>query len=541
MKKALLLGIALSGSLTLFFCSGSRPPSISPDEKAAFTEAFHRAGHLFEAGHYAGLRQACCDYRKLLDVPEFRKQAGSGFIKTALLLTLREKELGIIRHDFFQEAAALAKGPPAFEALFPYLEIVEHIPDETKGIVGEIAPENPAGDSEDDLDRFFDWVNNRIPVLNEWLKARAASTDFDAYLYISFRSAFSSHFDNDPEPFDAGRFFDIFPESPLLGYLSFISGPIDGKGLRTWLESRPGYTEAHFYLGELELQSGRVLSAERHYLKAFEVFPESTSLAISLSKVYFHSEELERSLEYDDRALDLAPTYRDALLGKAMCLAYLERYEPSLAVLDTMLRLDKYYLGETHYWSAWNFNETDRLDEARAHIDKARHYLIGHSEVSTLDGIISYKQALLDDAELDLLESLRLQPDDCDAAYWLGKVYADKSNWRYSGVYFEKGAECKASQQAAFEARILEIEESDMTPARKNALIQKKKLQILQIRNTRATCQYNAAASFFNSKAYEKALALAEQAATHPNFRQSAAQLIQGIKDRKIYDIKESR
>jgi len=402
--------------MILSFCTGPKTPEVTPGQETAFVEGRLQAARLYASGRYTGLREACTVLRPLLDIPAFRVQAGAMFIKSALLLTVREKELGIIRHDAFHEADALVKRETAFSAYASYLEIVEHLPDKTKGVIAPL-PSGSETSQNDAMDAQLDWIHNRLPVLHEWLRARAASTDFDAYLYLSLHSAFAAISEDIADEEDRKRFLDIFPDSNLMGF-KMLTGLIpDQDGLQKWLAEHPEFYEAHFYLGELALSSGLMLSAERHYLQAFEKIPDSTSLAISLSKVYFHSEELEKSLAYDVKALELAPTYRDALLGQAMCLAYLGRHPESLAVLNKMLELGKYYIGETWYWTAWNHNELESMPEARDSIDKARHYLIGHNDVSTLDGIISYKQQRFDDAEQDFLEALRLQPHDCKGVH----------------------------------------------------------------------------------------------------------------------------
>ena len=57
-----------------------------------------------------------------------------------------------------------------------------------------------------------------------------------------------------------------------------------------------------------------------------------------------------------------------------------------------------------------------------------------------------------------------------------------------------------------------------MSPERKARLVAKKRVQILSVQATKATCQYNGAAGYHNAGSFERALELARQAAAHPAF-----------------------
>ena len=80
--------------------------------------------------------------------------------------------------------------------------------------------------------------------------------------------------------------------------------------------------------------------------------------------------------------------------------------------------------------------------------------------------------------------------------------------------------------------KIEEIEASDMPQERKNRMVVKKRVQILSLQATKATCQYNGAAGFHNAGSFGRALDLARLAAAHPSFAEKAAELIKLIQDR---------
>ena len=144
------------------------------------------------------------------------------------------------------------------------------------------------------------------------------------------------------------------------------------------------FHEINYYLGDMALEEGNLLTAEKFYHTALEGIPEFPSALISLAKIAFQMEELESCLEYNERALALIPDYRDAILGKGLCLGYLGRNEEAIEVLRRILELGFHYVGEAHYWTAWNLNELGRLDEAARSIEAAKTFLIGQSDVFTL-------------------------------------------------------------------------------------------------------------------------------------------------------------
>ncbi len=509
--------------LTLAFvhCAGTPQPEVSPQELAQYNLRLKEADSLMTSFNYVKMKQAFAIYGELLPFPAFQRKTGERFLQAAVVLALREREIGIMDSDVLQQAGALIARAPNLQGFQKYLDILEHIPVDTKGVTG--------GDAQDDedMDEYFEWVKGNVDPINMDLKKSSTSSDILAYLYISFHSMYAYRF---PEQDDMTALGDLYPVSPLIRFKLSIYPTLDDRGLKGILDADPEFYEADLFLGAVEMQAGNVLSAEKRYLNTYEHIPQSTSAVISLANVCFHLEEFDQCLEYNEKALKLAPRYRDAILGKAMCLGYLGRHEEALSELQKMLELGRYYIGESCYWMAWTLNELGSLDEAQAYVEKSKNYLIGHYEVMLLAGLVAYQQGRLEDAERDLNETLELNKHECEAAFYLGKIHADRGEWSDSGILFERSAICNTQIEAALKARIREIEEAPMSEARKQKLILKKKTQLLQTTRTRATAYYNAAAGFFNAKMHDKALKMAEEAAKHPVTRERAQELIETIK-----------
>jgi len=510
----LIAALAASAACAAATRPAAKPAAPAVDWKARLAEA----DALAHRGHYTALREALRIYREALAVPGERSAVAERCLRAAIALELRRKDLGI-----FTEGPGPEVDDPALARYQPWLELVAGLPHKIKGSPGI---DRTAGRT---LDEQLDWIAGRIPDIDRDLEGPARTDDLAAALRLTLRREFFFKFQ---DKLDRAALRDLHAGSPLLAFQAAVCPAFEAEELGALLRSDAGFAEVHYYLGDEALMAGMLLTAERHYLTVFEKIPESLSVLISLAKVAFQMEETETCLEWNEKALAFLPTYRDALLGKGLALGYLGRSEEALTVLGRLLELGTYYMGEGHYWTAWNLNELGRLEEARRSIDAARVFLVGVSDVAGLSGVIAYWQGRLDDAEKDLREALDLDPAASDAAYHLGRLYADRKDWLNSAVYFAGAAMTLEEKEKGLEKKIGEIEASEMAPERRARLVVKKRVQILSVQATKATCQYNGAAGYHNAGKSERALDLARQAAAHPAFADKAAELIKIILDR---------
>jgi tetratricopeptide (TPR) repeat protein len=286
------------------------------------------------------------------------------------------------------------------------------------------------------------------------------------------------------------------------------------------------FFEAFFFIGQNALQRGMLVTAEKNFLNAYREIPESCSLVISLASIYFAFEELKTSLEFYEKTLAMAPAHRDALLGKAMCLSYLGRHQEAIAVCNHIISLGKYYLGESHYWLAWNLNELEDWDTAWEKIEKAKYYLSGHADVSYLAGLIAFHRNQLDVAEKNLLEAHKQDDSNGDPAYYLGKIKNIQQDWLNAGAYFESASRRYGIREQMIQKRIDEIKDSSFSEERKKKHLARKTNQLRKIQITKATSWYNAAAGFYNAGYPDKARQLAEKASSHRALKEKAQELL---------------
>ncbi len=525
MIKNILLVLALT-ALIVFgqTCTGKKIAEINPQQMSQFNFEVKKADDYFKKGSYLSLKKAFDIYERFISTPAFRVKIQAKYVKSALLIVFRQNELQIKDQTYLDKAQELADNTPALAGFLPYLKAVGIMRRYHKGL----ANSNTNDDSE--LDLYIDWINDNINILNENAKKNAAYNTFFAYLYTVLNENFRYRM---KDKANLSTLLKKYSGSAIMQYKMSIFPKLDQKGLEALLISVPDFYEAYHYLGRIELQRGRLLKAEANYLKMSAWIPESLSNLLALTKVYFSLEEFDRCLQFNQKVLDIDPTYRDALLGKAISLSFLGRHEEAISVCHNLIQLGKYNMGEAYYWLAWNENELKNIDAAQENCEKAKKYLIGHYEVLFLSGVIAYEKADFKRAEKEFKAVLKLNPAYCEAAFYLGNIYAQNEDWERSGSLFESSAQCSLSRESAIRAKIKEIEESSLTKERKTRHLRKKKLQLVTIRLSRATALYNAAAGYFHTDKKAKALALAQKAAQHPNFREKAEQLVQQIKHRK--------
>ncbi len=526
MKRTGIPVLLLLSALGSTFCAGPNAVPVPPvpevreiDWNGLVGEADSLAGR----GHYAALLRAFELYGEVMKEPTRRGDVSEKYLKTAMALSLREKDLGIPRDETLLELDSFVARDPSLAPYASLVELLSYLPVDIKGSAGDNLPKGHT------LEDQIAWITDRALPLDEDLEKRAKSDDVAACLRLALRKTFFFKF---PERLDPGLYADIHPDSRLVAFRAALSPNPDEDRLNALLGADREFFEAHYFLGELNMSGGKLLTAEKHYASALEGIPEFPSVLISLAKIAFQMEELQPCLEYNERALELVPTYRDALLGRALCLGYLGRNAEAIDTLGKILELGFRYIGEAHYWTAWNFREQGRLEDGRRSIDAAKTFLVNQPDVLLLSGMIAYGQGRLEEAERELLRTLTLSPDEADAAYHLGRIYADTNRWADSGAYFSGAAGIYGQRELALEKKIQEVEASELAPDRKARLIGKKRHQIQTAQATKATCQFNAAAGYHNAGNFAIALEMAELARTHPSFAELAADLIKMIKDR---------
>jgi|Deesub1362B_J571_1020462.scaffolds.fasta_scaffold00006_194 tetratricopeptide (TPR) repeat protein len=500
-----LILILLFGWFTA--CAPGR--KLTPDELEGIKKWPKEAAVFFYQGDYFSLQQAYTRWKKLLSLGYQQPPVPQRFVETIFLLTLREKELAIPHHNFLPEAETFLTRNPSLKKYASLLQLIKKLPLRLQGYTDEIR-----------------WVSVD-PKTKSQLAEKALTSSWWAYLYLHLFPFSREHKELHT------RIAKTFARSPLIQYKLIISSPLKTNELTKFLEENPSFKEILYFLGEQYLNESKLALAEKQLQQARAIFPDSLNILILLSKINFRLEEFDECLKLNELAIALKSDFRDALLGKVMCLTYLDRSEEAIATAQKLLDLGFYYLGEAHYWMARNYHELKKLAEAWQHIEDAKRYLIGWNEIHALAGTIALDQNNLEEAEKNFKEALRLKETDCHSAFSLAKVYSFWQNWSASADYYQRAAFCFGQNQKVTLREINEIQSSNLDEARKERFIRKKKLRLARLRQLEATAYFNAAAGYFNSNHYQEALQMADKALSHPQLQEKAAELIKKIKEKK--------
>ena len=502
--------------LTLFLAACAPPRKVVTVEITEETIRVQDAASIVRKGHYLAFKRAVGLYAGLYARPTLRPRIASSYLEACLLLALREKEIGIDNPATIASAERLIRENPILAGLTAYVTLVSAIPPRTRGVMRDI-----------DTSRWNKAGADALKAAEGTVRKNAAADEFSAAVLDAWSCSFGRYSEKWRDPAEDLK---VFPASLLVKYEVAICGEGRPDLLAGILAQEPGFVEAHFHLGEVALKEGRLLNAETHLLKAYEAIPESPQTRILLAGIYFATEEFDQSLHFYDLTLEASPEYRDALLGKAICLSYLGRHEESMVVLDRMLELGYWLLGEAHYWLAWNLHELKRDPEALQHADEAKGRLPTNSEVFGLAGTIALDMGGLDKAETNFQESLKYDPVNFESLFGLGTVAGRKERWEESAAYYEKAGLAGESAQSALRAKIEEIKGSALSEERKARLIRRREAQLERLRLSSATAYYDAAAAFLNAGLKDRAAVAAGKAASHPALKQKAEELLRSVK-----------
>lgn len=504
------LAFAAAALLTLASCA-ARSGRVVEARLAEDDVLTARAESEAARASYPGFKKAVEIYGRLYAKKSLRPRVAGRYLEACLLLALREKSLGLRGAGAVDTAQTLLEENPALASLEPYFLVVASIPPRTKGVIQDVET------------KFWDFEQaKKLTAALEELRRRAQRQAFAALVVISGSCNFKDRA-------AAQELQALYPDSLLIRYQAAVCSG-EEQDFKELLARHPHLVEVRYFLGEAALARGALLEAEDHFLEALSVMPESPQVPLLLGGIYFATEEFEKSLPFYDRALEVEPDYRDALLGKAVSLGYLGRHREALAALARILELGYWLIGESHYWTAWNLHELGENDEAVRNIEEAKKRLPTDSEVFSLSGRLAYEAGDDGKADRDFNESLVYNPANSASLFGLGNVRARQGRFAEAAGFYERAGDVFSRTADSLETRLAEVRASALEPGRKEALARRKEAQLEKTRLSAAAAYYDAAAMLVNhGEPGRRALALAEKAAAHPSFKEKAAELLRLI------------
>jgi tetratricopeptide (TPR) repeat protein len=415
------------GIVGLLLVGCAKRPVVQPSAEAGLMQAHG----LVEAGCYRCLLDAYGLYEKVQQTSADPAAVRGRLFSTALLLALREKELGLEATPWIERARAVAGAADDGT----HLEAVEAIPWATAGFSPDFEPARPL-----------------MPRTREAWRAKLAAIDrhtpLDTYLQLTVACTTGLR-ELEPSLEERAR-----NSAPLLRYRLGSCGADQRELLETVLAADPRFVEIPFFLARFEI--GGAVSrrdwlsrALPHLEAAHHGLPEAPIVTVTLAGAVAARRNSDRALALYDRALDQRPLQREAMLGRMITLSNLRRHDEAIAAAGRMIQLGTWYIGDAHYWRAWNHYQRARLDEAAADIADARRTLV-NIDVLTLAGMIAYDSGRRPEARADFTEAQAKDPATCVSSWYLGLLDIDESSWQAAVGTFGAAAACYRDAAGVF-------------------------------------------------------------------------------------------
>jgi tetratricopeptide (TPR) repeat protein len=505
MRACLLLLVVLSA------CAHPKPIPPPLDLHSARLAA---AAAQLKAGCLDCLMNSFREYDALRAIPAAAADATAGVVRSAALIAIRQRELGMVDEGYLQRARAAAVAQPGLPAsLVGTLDVIEALSPASVG----------AGRATSDLDleRMRLMRTNR-EAWTAMLKEGAASEIAAAYTWLSFACGTSEFrtLSRDDLLAPAAPFGD----TPLLRYRTALCRTVEGERLQALLAAEPRFHEIEFAQGQALVARQKLDDADAGFDKAYRWHQAWPTLTLAIANVGMTAEEFERAATMYEATLEYEPKAVDALLGKVRALTFLGRNEEAIAAVDVLLA-ERWYVGDGRYWRAVNETQLERFDEAWADIELAAKLLV-NADVPKLAGIIAYRRRELEVSRAKFDESLKRKHNDCETGYYLGLVLAELSQWPRASEIMPSAARCLQEAEERMKTEIAEIRAGDDPPARKERKIAKREQSIATGRRWIATSWFNTAVAFYNLARPGNAREYAERIVDDEQFGDRARDLL---------------
>jgi tetratricopeptide (TPR) repeat protein len=233
------------------------------------------------------------------------------------------------------------------------------------------------------------------------------------------------------------------------------------------------------------------------------------------------------ALGFYDETLAMRPNHENALLGRTVCLVYLNRQDEALATATQMIDMQAYNIADAYFWRAWVYHERHELPMARRDINLAKARA-SNNNIHRLAGIIEHDQDDLDIAEKDLnsAKSDSGGQQDCVARWYLALVAVKRERWADSAGHFEDAMRCYDNNAMLGELALQSLERNtQIDPDFKGRQIEGFQAAIKSDRSQYHAAAFNAANNFARSGNMDKARPLLDIASKDPALDKPVAEL----------------
>lgn len=476
-----------------------------------------KADSLLRAGCYTCLHEALGIYQK--------HKVAQGSFDAALLIAIREKELGIPADDALRlvrelpsEAPSLAQGGSRSNALLAGAQLVVG---ETSGLDPVQRAALMGGRPPIDKD------NPRRRALDPWFGKDVVAT----YVALTLDCESSRLI----ESVDMAGLTKIYEGQPLMQFrLSRCGRPAQVKHLATLRANDPRWTDTLFWeaRGAIAGAPGGVIDLSKVialYAEGRAAFPKSLALTMAWANANLSSEEFAPARTGFDDVLSVFGEHRDALIGRVQALSYQMQHPEAVATATRVIDLGTWHLGDAYYWRAWNRYHLKEYETAWADVENAIKGL-ANSRAYMLAGLIAYERKELPTAVQRFDRAYEIDSSACDALWMSGLVSIDQTELGVAAPKFTKAMTCFISVAASLRQNRTRVEQQIAargTPAtdRETRVMERFTRDAENADEKSAQSAFNAAQCYARTGGRAVALNLVDVAIAHPRMNEKAVAL----------------
>ena len=491
-------------------CAAKGPPP-------QFLAEIAKAEALLAEGCYMCLKESQALFEKHANAKVPLAGAKEGAFNAALLIAVREQELGMPGDESWRQARARV-----LPARQPVLDAAELIigdttaldPEQRAAITGvkgrrPVAPDNP-------VRRALD----AAPSHDITAKYVALSIDCEQQKLI--------------ESVDVRSIADAYAGVPLIQFRLATCGRPAPPSITAIRAANARWTDTFYWEARREMVAslGQAIDLSKViglYGQGRDAFPTSLMLKMAWANANLSAEEHESALAGFEEVLKVHPTHRDALSGKMQAQSYLMRHEEGIATATRLLELGTWNIPDANYWRAWNRYQLKQYEAAWADVENATKGL-SNARVYMLAGLIAYARKQLTTAVDRFDTAFAANPSACDAVWMSGLVSIDQHELAVAGPKFTRSMTCFVSAAAQLRGEHKQL--AAAIEKRGTPLTARDQRNLDRLQRDADNAQLKSAQSAFNgaqcyARTGEKGLALnlVDVAIAHPEMREKAEAL----------------
>ena len=345
LRALIPVGLLACSPVGLFSACAPKGPSPQLVAELAKAEA------LQSEGCYTCLKESLAIFEKLGQAKVPPAGIAEKTFDTALLIAVREKELGVPSDGAMAKAKGLVV--PSRQSL---LDAAELIIGDSTGLDPEM--------------RAFVTGRNRPPVAPDNPTRRALDafpqTDLAAK-YVAL--AIDCEQQKLIESVDIKALTAAYAGSPLIQFRLSICGRPAAPNAGALRQNDPRWTDTFYWEARREMVAslGQAIDLSKViglYGQGREAFPSSLMLTMAWAFANLTAEEFESALSGFEEVLKTYPTHRDAMDGKMQAQTYLARHQDAIATATRLLELGTWHIPDANYWRAWNRYQIKEYESA---------------------------------------------------------------------------------------------------------------------------------------------------------------------------------